>query len=70
MQDIIKEYGPAVITVVAIVAIAGLVTLMFVGGEGSTIGQALASMIKEMMKLFVDTADAIGSAGGEVVVTP
>ena len=45
MQEIIKEYGPALITVVAIVAIVGLISLMFNGGESSTIGKAFSELV-------------------------
>ena len=45
MQDIIKEYGPALITIVSIVAIVTLVALLFNGGEDSTIGKAFNELI-------------------------
>ncbi|MBR1629299.1 MAG: hypothetical protein IJ679_08565 [Lachnospiraceae bacterium] len=56
MQDIIKEYGPALITIVSIVAIVSLVAALFNGDEGSTIGKAF----NELMTSFFSAAKTKG----------
>lgn len=45
MQDILKEYGPALITVVAILALIALVTFLIGKDEGSVVGKAFSDLI-------------------------
>lgn len=46
MQDILKEYGPALITVVAVLALIALVTFL-IGSDGtSVVGEAFSNLIK------------------------
>lgn len=45
MQDIIKEYGPAVISVVVIGAMIALVTFLIGSDDSSIVGQAFQSLI-------------------------
>jgi len=45
MQDIIKEYGPALISVVAIVALVGLITTMIGTDSTSVVGKAFADLL-------------------------
>ena len=45
MQDILKEYGPDLITVVAILALIALVTFLIGKDESSVVGKAFSSLI-------------------------
>ncbi len=57
MQDIIKEYGPALITVVAIVALVTLVSFL-IGGDGSSVvGQQFSNLINNF---FSQASSAAG----------
>lgn len=60
MQDIIKEYGPALITVVAIIALVTLVTFLIGSDETSVVGQAFSGLINDFFK----NASAAGGIGG------
>ena len=54
MQDILKEYGPAIITVVAGVALVTVVTAV-IGTDGtSVVGQAFTDLIEN----FFDSANS------------
>jgi K+ transporter len=56
MQDIIKEYGPALITVVAIIALVALVTFL-IGRDGtSVVGKAFSGLISN----FFSSASSAG----------
>lgn len=58
MQDIIKEYGPALITVVAIIALIGLVSVLIgKGAEDGVVGKAFSGLINNFFK------DAAGAGG-------
>jgi len=46
MQDILKEYGPALITVVAILALIGLVVFLIGTNGDSVVGKAFAGLIE------------------------
>lgn len=45
MQDILKEYGPALITVVAILALIVLVTFLIGSDSESVVGKAFSDLI-------------------------
>ena len=47
MQDILKEYGPALITVVAILALIALVTFLIGSNESSVVGKAFTDLINQ-----------------------
>ncbi len=46
MQEILKEYGPAVITVVAVVALVGLITVVIGDGTTGIVGGAFKTLIE------------------------
>jgi len=46
MQDILKEYGPALITVIAILALIALVVFLIGSDTGSVVGEAFSNLIK------------------------
>lgn len=48
MQEIIKEYGPALITIVAIIALIIIVKALVGNGTDGIIGQAFKGMIDSM----------------------
>ncbi len=60
MQDILKEYGPAILTVVAILALIALITLLIGSDEASPVGQAFASLISD----FFESAQEAAQLGG------
>ena len=45
MQDILKEYGPALITVVAIIALIGIVVFFVGKSDTSIVGKAFSDLI-------------------------
>ena len=45
MQEIMKEYGPALITVVAIIALIGIVSVVIGDGTHGVIGPAFTNLI-------------------------
>ncbi|MDD6194851.1 MAG: hypothetical protein PUB19_08130 [Lachnospiraceae bacterium] len=47
MQDIIREYGPAVISVVVIGAMIALVTFLIGSDNSSIVGQAFQTLIED-----------------------
>ena len=47
MQDIIREYGPAVISVVVIGAMIALVTFLIGSDNSSIVGQAFQTLIEK-----------------------
>ncbi len=51
MQDIIKEYGPAVITVIAVGAMILLVRALIGSGADSIIGQAFQTLLTQMLNI-------------------
>lgn len=51
MQEIIREYGPAIISLVAIGAMIGLVTLLIGKDSGSVVGQAFSNLLKQFFNL-------------------
>lgn len=77
MQDILREYGPAILTFVAVIALIGLVVVLVGSDENSVVGQAFAGLIQNFFSAANPTADAeaaaqaasdalntVGSAGG------
>ncbi|RRF96482.1 MAG: hypothetical protein DUD27_03855, partial [Lachnospiraceae bacterium] len=44
--DILKEYGPALITVIAILALIALVVFLIGSDTGSVVGEAFSNLIK------------------------
>ncbi len=45
MQDIIKEYGPALITVIAILSLATIIGLLFKGNDGGYVGESMRALL-------------------------
>ncbi len=45
MQDILKEYGPALITVVAIIALVAVVTFLIGSGSDGVVGKEFSNLI-------------------------
>ena len=60
MQDILKEYGPAIITVVSIVALIGLISFLIGTDAGSVVGQAFSELISG----FFRSAESAGGING------
>lgn len=56
MQDIIKEYGPALITVVAVIALAGVVSVLLGGGTGGVVGEAFSKLITDFFAMANEAA--------------
>lgn len=46
MKEIFEQYGGAIVTVVAIMALIGVTTALVGNGEGSVIYQAMSDLIK------------------------
>lgn len=65
MQDILKEYGPALITVVAILALIALVTFLIGKDGGSVVGKAFSNLITDF---FSKATGAVSS--GQSTTTP
>lgn len=51
MQDVIKEYGPAVITVIAVGAMIILVRALIGTGADSVIGEAFQALLTQMLHI-------------------
>lgn len=65
MQDILKEYGPAIITVIAIVALIGLISFL-IGNDGSSVvGKAFSDLITN----FFSSAGGIANSAGNTANT-
>lgn len=47
MQDILKEYGPALITVVAVIALVTLVAALVGTSADSVVGKAFSGMLND-----------------------
>ena len=45
MQDILKEYGPALITVIAIIALVAVVTFIIGTDDEGLVGQEFSNLI-------------------------
>ncbi len=57
MQDILREYGPAIITFVAVIALIGLVVVLVGNDENSVVGQAFAGLIQNFFQAANPAAD-------------
>lgn len=47
MQDILKEYGPALITVIAIIALVAVVTFVIGTNADGIVGQEFSKLITD-----------------------
>lgn len=56
MQEVIKEYGPALIAVVAVIALAGVVSVLMGGGTGGVVGQAFSDLIENFFEMANEAA--------------
>lgn len=65
MQDILKEYGPALITVVAILALIALVTFLIGKDGGSVVGKAFSNLITDF---FSKATGQAGSTSGIIML--
>ena len=50
MQEIMKEYGPALITVVAIISLIGIVSVVIGDGTNGVIGPAFTNLINSFFE--------------------
>ena len=50
MQDIIHEYGPALITVVAVLALIAVITFLIGSDDGGVVGQAFSNLITKFFE--------------------
>ena len=57
MQDLIREYGGALITVVAILALIAVISVLIGSDEGSVVGQAFSGLISH----FFESATGAGA---------
>ena len=64
MQDILKEYGPALITVVAIITLIALITFLIGNNGDSVVGKAFSQLISNFFA-SANQAAGIGQAAGE-----
>ena len=62
MQDILKEYGPAIITVVSIVALIGLISFLIGTDAGSVVGQAFSELISGFFRSAESAGGIMGGA--------
>ena len=58
MQDLIREYGGALITVVAILALIAVISVLIGSDEGSVVGQAFSGLISH----FFESAPGAGAS--------
>lgn len=61
MQDILKEYGPAIITVIAIIALIGLISFLIGHDSSSIVGKAFSNLINNF---FSSAGKAVPSVPG------
>ena len=69
MQDILKEYGPALITVVAIITLIALITFLIGKDGNSVVGKAFAQLISNFFA-SANSAAGLGGATAPSVPTP
>lgn len=62
MQDILKEYGPALITVVAILALIAVITALIGTDEGSVVGKAFSDLISNFFASAVEKSNVAAPA--------
>ena len=71
MQEIIKEYGPTLITVIAIVALVALTIALIGEDETSIVGQAFSGLITDFFeKASLNDLSAVTKSAGTTTVTP
>lgn len=63
MQDILKEYGPALITVVAIITLIALITFLIGKDGNSVVGTAFSQLISNFFSSANSAAGISSSAG-------
>ena len=56
MQEILKEYGPALLTVVAIIALLVLITALIGTDEEGVVGGAFQTMLNTFFTKAMNTA--------------
>ena len=61
MQDVLKEYGPALMTVVAIIALIAMISLLIGNDTDSVVGKAFSGLISDF---FDQAQSAAGLASG------
>lgn len=57
MQDVVKEYGPALLTIIAILSLATLLAWLFQGDEGGIIGAHFEQLVDNF---FTNAKDYAG----------
>ena len=57
MHEILKEYGPALLTVVAIIALLILITALIGNDEGSVVGTAFSNLLDSFFNQASDLAN-------------
>ena len=50
MQEIIKEYGPALITVIAIISLVSLILFLIGSDSSSVVGTAFTNLINDFFE--------------------
>lgn len=64
MQDVLKEYGPALITVVAIIALIAVISFLIGHDADSIVGKAFSGLISSFFEKAQGAAGmAVQSAG-------
>ena len=63
MQDVLKEYGPALITVVAIIALIAVISFLIGHDANSIVGQAFTGLIENFFEKAQRAAGLAASAG-------
>ena len=62
MQEIIKEYGPALITVIAIISLVSLILFLIGSDSSSVVGTAFTNLINDFFeKASTGNLSEIGS---------
>ncbi|MCR5452199.1 MAG: hypothetical protein K6F00_06175 [Lachnospiraceae bacterium] len=64
MQDLIHEYGSALIAVVAILGIIAVVSFIIGTDEGSVVGKAFTDLISHFFESASQDAVVSGTGGG------
>ncbi len=60
MKEIMDQYGPAVIQVLAVALVLALLVAFFAGGTDSTIGKAFSNIINIMFEKATSQLNGIG----------
>ena len=66
MQDVLKEYGPALITVVAIIALITVISFLIGHDSSSIVGKAFGDLIESFFTQAENAAGVAGSVSGAV----